>query len=128
MIIYEGSSIQPRYVLASSWADPLVLAGVYRFPANWKKLPELFPASATWTSDVTPVGDQLSWHPPAPFADEILPKGNVILLRRSADGKLIRVTGTISIKSKELSLKPLETPLLPSYEHQPVVYHELLDR
>jgi hypothetical protein len=122
IIIYEGAYPQPRYVLADSWADPLVLGEVYRFPENWKTPPQLFSGSATWVSDVTPVGDQLLWHPPAPFQDEILPRGNVILLRGSPDGELKRITGTIPIKSTAFPLKPLEPPQLSSYQHQPVIY------
>jgi hypothetical protein len=122
IIIYEAPPGQLGYVQVNSWGDTLVLDEIYRFPDNWKKHPALFSASATWVSDVTPIGDQLLWRPPAPYQDEILPRGNVILLRGSAEGALKRITGTVLIKSTEFPLKPFEAPGLSLLPHQPVVY------
>jgi hypothetical protein len=126
LIIYETNYDHPPYVMVTSWGDGLVLGDIYRFPANWKAPPLLISASSTWPSDITRVGDELFWHPPAPHQDQILPKRNVILLRGPVGGELKRITGTISLKSMDFPLKPLEASQLTPYPHIPVVYDLLL--
>jgi hypothetical protein len=125
VIIYEAAYAQPLYVLANSWADPLVLGEMYRFPSNWKTLPQLFSASPVWPADVVTVGNVRFWRPPVPFPSEILPEGNVILLRGSPEGDLKRVTGTVMIKGSAFPLKPLEPPRLPPYEHSLAIYNAI---
>ena len=51
--------------------------------------------------------------------------GNVILLRRSPDGSLKRITGTVSIRSRDFALKTLEASKLSSFRHSPMVYNLL---
>jgi hypothetical protein len=63
-----------------------------------------------WLDRVEPEGDHLRWWVPGASWDEhweILPQGNVILLRRAADGTLIRVTGTVDTPGQPLLLKPV---------------------
>ena len=55
-----------------------------------------------------PEGDHLRWWVPGASWDEhweVLPQGNVILLRRAPDGSVSRVTGTVDVAGQVLQLK-----------------------
>jgi hypothetical protein len=119
IIIYEGAYASPRYVLANSWADPYILGEIYSFPSDWRRPPQLFPASSLWTADVTQVGGALYWHAPNPWPDQILTNDRVIVLRGDPDN-LKRITGTVAIQSQKLSLKAIGPSRLSLYKPRPV--------
>jgi hypothetical protein len=118
VLIYESETYPTTYILVNSWGDPLVLGELYDFPRNWKQAPELFSVPDTWTGDVTLSDGKPFWQPPAPWPSELLPEGNVILLRGLPGKGLERVTGTIKIKGAEFRLKPRPaTSDFPVYPH-----------
>jgi hypothetical protein len=122
IILWEAEYFPSRYVVSNSWADPVVMGEIFDFPKSWKNPPRLFSVSRDWRADVTPTGDELVWQLPlGPWpASEILPKHNVILLRGKPGSDLKRVTGTIEIRSREFSLKPLDKATLSTYRQGPL--------
>jgi hypothetical protein len=108
------ASDEPTFIFSNSWADPLVLGQTFVFPAHWSQPPRLF-SLTDWLKRVQPEGDHLRWWVPAASWDEhweVLPQGNVILLRRSDDGRLVRVTGGVDTPGQPLQLKPIRPPVV----------------
>lgn len=110
VLLYE---LQPAdettFIFTNSWGDALVLAQTLRFPSDWANPPRLF-SLTDWQARVQSdgTGDGLRWWVPAASWDEhweMLPQGNVILLRRGADGHLERVSGTVDVAGRRLALK-----------------------
>jgi hypothetical protein len=111
VLLYELSPADEptTFIFTNSWADPLILNQTYAFPRTWSNPPRLF-SLTQWLDRVEPEGDHLRWWVPGASWDEhweVLPQGNVILLRRAADGTLIRVTGTVDTPGQPLQLKPV---------------------
>jgi hypothetical protein len=113
VLIYELSPAdEPTFIFANSWADPLVLARTFDFPSNWTNPPRLF-SLTEWAERVEPEGDHLRWWVPGASWDEhweMLPQDNVILLRRTPDGTLSRVTGSLTVAGQLLRLKTPSPP------------------
>ena len=111
VLVYElNSTEEPTFIFANSWADALVLDEAFDFPKTWSSPPRLF-SLTEWVDRVQPDGEHLRWLVPAASWDEHweeLPQGNVILLRRGADGGLLRVTGSVEVAGRALQLKPVE--------------------
>jgi len=109
VLLYElNPADEPMFIFTNSWADPLVLSQTFTFPASWSNPPRLF--SLTEWQDRVQADDRggLQWWVPAASWDEHwepLPQGNVILLRRSADGSLARQTGQAAVAGATLDLK-----------------------
>jgi hypothetical protein len=101
------------FIFTNSWADPLVLGETFAFPPGWANPPRLF-SLTQWLDRVQPDGDHLRWWVPGASWDEhweVLPQGNVILLRRASDGTLTRITGPVDVAPGQvLQLKPPSTP------------------
>lgn len=107
---------QTKYIATHSWADPIVLTRIYRFPENWKSPPRLFVVSERWMEDVTYDGGQFIWDepyvwgmPPGKAHRDVLPDSNVILLEM-ADNELTRKSGPVSIKRQTFNLKKKQSP------------------
>jgi hypothetical protein len=115
ILIFElDPATQPEttFISSNSWADALVLDETYRFPSTWANPPRLF-SLTDWQSRVEPEGDHLRWWVPAASWDEhweVLPQGNVVLLR-NVDGGVKRFVGTVDVAGRQLKLKD---PGLPS--------------
>jgi hypothetical protein len=126
VLVYElNPSDEPTFIFANSWADPLVLGETFTFPATWSNPPRLF-SLTQWLDRVQPDGDHLRWWVPAASWDEhweVLPQGNVILLRRTPEGGLLRVTGAIDTPGQPLQLK---TPAQPQAWPPAQLYGPLL--
>jgi hypothetical protein len=114
LLLYElNPSDEPTFIFTNSWADPLVLAETFSFPSAWSTPPRLF-SLTQWLNRVEPEGDHLRWWVPGATWDEhweVLPQGNVILLRRALDGALTRVAGTVQTPGQPLQLKPVAAPV-----------------
>jgi hypothetical protein len=113
VLLYElSASDETNFIFTNSWADPLVLEQTFAFPGTWSTPPRLF-SLTQWLDRVEPEGDHLRWWVPGASWDEhweVLPQGNVILLRRGPDGRLTRITGTIDTPGQPLQLKPVGPP------------------
>jgi len=113
---------EPTFIFTNSWADPLVLGETFAFPTSWSTPPRLF-SLTEWQSRVEVEGDHLRWWVPGATWDEHweeLPQGNVILLTRGADGRLLRQSGAVELANTRLELKPKEAPIdwLPAQLHR----------
>jgi hypothetical protein len=114
VLLYElNPADEPTFIFTNSWADPLVLRQAFAFPPGWSNPPRLF-SLTQWLDRVQPDGrDGLQWWVPAASWDEHwepLPQGNVILLRRAADGSLTRETGQVALAGANLDLKRQAAP------------------
>jgi hypothetical protein len=109
VLLYElRPEDEPTFIFTNSWADPLILGQTFAFPSTWSHPPRLF-SLTQWLDRVQLEGDHLWWWVPGASWDEhweVLPQGNVILLRRGDDGNLERVTGTVDTPGQPLQLKP----------------------
>ncbi len=98
-----------HFIATNSWADPIVLEQVFRFPDDWQRPPRLFVVQGNWTKSVVREGDQLQWQVPAATWDthwEALPDSNVVLLTME-NGTLVRQFDDIQMHRLTLHLKPL---------------------
>lgn len=96
-----------RFIYTHSWADPIILEQLLRFPTSWDTPPRLFVVPSDWTGSIVSSGSDLLWEvPPAtwPAHWETLPPGNVILLEMDS-GNLVRRSGEFSLGSRSLALK-----------------------
>jgi hypothetical protein len=129
VLIFESESpSETRFIDTNSWADPLVLRHIYRFPNGWQNPPRLFTVERGWTRRVQAEDDRLHWWVPAATWNEHwedLPDSNVILLRR-VDGRLTRIDGSIALQGKMLMLKPREPRASGQWEKGPL-YGYLID-
>jgi hypothetical protein len=109
ILLYELNPVdEPTFIFSNSWADPLILGETFAFPSTWANPPRLF-SLTQWLDRVQPAGDHLQWWVPGASWDEhweVLPQGNVILLRRAPDGGLSRISGTVDVAGQSLVLKP----------------------
>ena len=115
VLLYElNATDEPTtFIFTNSWADPLVLGETFAFPPAWANPPRLF-SLTQWVNRVEPEGDHLRWWVPGASWDEhweVLPQGNVILLRRAPDGGLTRITGSVDVAGQALQLKPPAAPV-----------------
>jgi hypothetical protein len=108
ILLYElNPSDQPTFIFTNSWADPLILRQTLAFPSGWSNPPRLF-GLTQWHDRVYPDGDHLVWWVPGASWEEhweVLPQGNVILLRRAPDGRLVRIDGSVDVATQVLRLK-----------------------
>ena len=128
VLLYElNPADEPTFIFTNSWADPLILAETFAFPPGWANPPRLF-SLTQWVDRVYPVGDHLVWWVPGASWDEhweVFPQDNVILLRRTADGALTRVAGSVDIAGQTVRFKPAGPPVAwPSAQlYQPLLGH-----
>jgi len=114
VLLYElAATDEPTtFIFTNSWSDPLVLGETFAYPPGWANPPRLF-SLTQWLDRVEPEGDHLRWWVPGASWDEhweVLPQGNVILLRRGPDGALTRVTGSVDVAGQVLQLKSPAAP------------------
>ena len=108
-----------HFIETNSWADPVVLQQIFRFPSGWQTPPRLFVVSSNWTKGVDREGDQILWRIPAATWDahwEALPDSNVVLLTME-NGSLVRQFGSILMHRLPLNLKPLPSNAPPAWVH-----------
>jgi hypothetical protein len=114
VLLYElNPADEPTFIFTNSWADPLILDETFVFPSGWSNPPRLF-SLTQWLDRVELEGDHLRWWVPGASWDEhweVLPQGNVILLRRGPNGELVRVTGSVDTPGEPLQLKPPAAPV-----------------
>ena len=114
VLIYEVSSgDEPTFIFTNSWADPLILAQTFAFPATWTNPPRLFSLTA-WQNRLQSDGrGGLTWWVPGASWNEHwepFPQRNLILLRRGADGRLTRLSGDVATPAGTVQLKPMAAP------------------
>jgi len=111
------------FIQSNSWADPLILAQIYQFPAQWKVAPRLFVVPPDWETMVQQKGTNLFWKIPAfmwpPHQEIRLPDSNVILFEME-NGKITRRFGIITIAEQEITLKPLSTNSVSDWQQGPL--------
>jgi len=116
VLVHSKGLPKTSYIGTNSWADFLVLQNLYESPPEIPK-PYLFTARLLRKDQLREEfqweGDQLIWNNPGlsflyPDGKVVLPKGNVILLKRIR-GKLGRVEGSIFAAGKPFSLKSKST-------------------
>lgn len=113
---------QTNYILSNSWADPIVPAQLFNFPAQWENPPRLFVGNRTWFKAMIREGNHFKWMVPVATWDahwEIIPDRNVILLEM-VNGRLIRRFGSINIDGLDFNLKDLPSGAKLSYEKGPL--------
>jgi len=105
--------IRPRGIpfspmaFVSSWADPLVLELIFRFPREWSSVPRAFALDSEVTASFHEVDGVVRWRVPnATWRARVveLDPENVIVLR-SEQGRLQRVRGKTSVNSIEIPSK-----------------------
>ncbi|MCA1647911.1 MAG: hypothetical protein LC797_21425, partial [Chloroflexi bacterium] len=126
ILLYElNPADEPTFIFTNSWADPLILGETLAFPSDWSNAPRLF-GLTQWLERVYPDGDHLVWWVPGATWEEhweVLPQGNVILLRRAPDGALTRITGSVNVAGQTLELKAPEPAVAwpPAQLYQPLL-------
>ena len=109
-----------KYIGTNSWLDPTILKQIYQFPDYWKNPPRLFLLNEgiekrAWLND----GIKPEWRVPSVTwiaHNEFLPDSNVIVIRKNADGKLVRDYSEVFIESKTLNLRPENSPEFKSWK------------
>jgi hypothetical protein len=124
LLIYEwDGDVSGEFIFANSWADPLVLERVYRFPSGWSNPPRLF-SLTSWRErvELDPIGNGLRWRVPEAAWDEHwapLPQANVIVLRRE-NSRIVRLTEPIDLGGGRLLLKPIAAPTTDGFGRGPL--------
>jgi hypothetical protein len=129
IILVVGSPIpETHFIETFSWADPIILPQLFRFPETWSTPPRLFVVPPNWAKSVARENEELLWLvPPATWSAhlEILPESNVVLLSVE-DGKLVRRFDSLQIHRLTLNYKPLPPKPAPVWPPGPL-YPLLLD-
>lgn len=113
-----GSLPQTDYILTHSWAEPLILSQIFRFPADWQTPPGVFVVNDDWQKEVKVTRRGVEWEVrPWGWAGhwKALPDGKVILLL-SVDGLLTRSEGSLVVQGQTLHLKEREPATGQSFE------------
>lgn len=120
LLFYEPDNPNPtRYIDASSWADPLMLAQIFQFPSSWQNPPRLFTVSGDWASRIQQTPQGLQWMVPGATWDEHMepfPTGNVVVLT-GADDHLVRVDSPLQAAGESIPVKPAPSPGAPGHPH-----------
>jgi hypothetical protein len=104
---------ETKFIHTHSWADPIILRQIYKFPTNWRNPPRLFTVNSDWLGQTILNGQQIEWNvPPADWPShlEVLPSANVILLQ-TVNGQLVRSESPINIHGLLFPLKVASTPI-----------------
>lgn len=121
---------QTGFIQSNSWADPLILAQIYKFPTRWKLSPRLFVVPSEWETMIQRKGTDLVWETPAfiwpPHQEIHLPDSNVVLFEME-NGKLTRKFGTIVIAGQKINLKPLSANSVKNLKKGPLYRYLILD-
>jgi len=97
-----------RMARVSSWADPLVLELLYRFPRSWSSVPRAFALDPEIVASFEEVDGVTRWRVPnATWSAHVvaLDRENVIVLE-SAEGGLRRVDGVAIVNAIPIPSKP----------------------
>ena len=81
ILVSKAGLRSSHFIESNSWADPIILKQIFRFPTDWQYPPRLFLVPSNWTKSVVREGDELLWHVPAATWDahwEGLPNSNVV--------------------------------------------------
>ena len=93
--------------LVSSWADPLVLELVFRFPREWSSVPRAFALHREVAASFSEVDGTVRWRvPDATWRSHVsvLDHKKVVVLKSEA-GRLQRIRGKVRIDSVEITSK-----------------------
>jgi len=98
------------YILSNSWADPVVLQRIFRFPAKWKNPPRLFVLNKDFESRTTVINDTLKWKVPEYtfFSEyETLKDSSLIMLKTDDSGNIYRINEPLMrFKCRDVIIKP----------------------
>jgi hypothetical protein len=111
-----------NFILSNSWADPIIPAQLFNFPAQWANPPRLFAVNRIWFKAMIREGNHFKWMVPTALISahwEIIPDHNVILLEM-VNGKLLRRFGPINIDGLDLNLKDMPPDAKLNYEKGPL--------
>lgn len=123
-VIFVVNTNLPKtaFILSNSWADPIIPAQLFNFPAHWTNPPRVFVVNRIWFKAMIRAGNQLKWMVPTASWDahwEIIPDSNLILLEMQ-NGKLVRRFGSIKIDGLDLHLKDMPLGAKLNYEKGPL--------
>jgi hypothetical protein len=107
IIVETSEPLGTPMVAANSWADPLVLPLLYRFPPDWPAPPRLFTLGPGWTTRLQRDGAGWRWLVPGATWDEHwerLVDGDLVVLR-SENGRLVRQTTPLEVDGSTLALR-----------------------
>ena len=97
------------YILSNSWADPVVLQRIFRFPVGWKNPPRLFVLNSDLEKRAIIENDTLKWKVPEYTffsAYEPIRDSTLIFLNTDENGFMSRInSNTMKIKLKDVILK-----------------------
>ena len=121
---------QTTFILAHSWADPVVLRQVFAFPSHWLNPPRLFVVPEDWSRGLAIVdlgsssglGKHLEWMVPEATWEshlEVLPDSNLVLLEMEG-GKLVRRQGSLNIGGVQFRLRPVASGGKPDFPRGPL--------
>ena len=124
LIILENNGKQKlpytNYILSNSWADPIILQRIFKFPEEWINPPRLFVLNNGLESRVKIENDTLKWKVPesTTFSHwETLPDSNFILLSVNERKEIIRTDSQfVSLKCKNFFLKPKTQSMIQNYD------------
>lgn len=111
-----------RVALVSSWADPLVLPLLFRFPSEWSDVPRAFALDEAVVSSFRESGGAVEWRvPDATWRSHIavLDRAKVIVLT-GRDGRLHRPRGKTLVNSVEIVSKRRTRPTVGSLPRGPL--------
>lgn len=121
---------ETQYIVTNSWANPIILRQLFRFPTDWQNPPRLFVVQSDWTNLLTQDGDQVKWEVPVaawPSHWEVLPNSNMILLEME-NGALVRKFGTVNINGQDFQLKPLPADATLNFERRSLYNYLIIDK
>jgi hypothetical protein len=122
IFVLDKNLPQTTFILSNSWADPIIPAQLFNFPAHWTNPPRVFVVNRIWFKAMLREGDHFKWIVPTASWDahwEIMPDSNLILLEMQ-NGKLVRRFGSIKIDGADLHLKDLTLGAKLNYEKGPL--------
>ena len=112
LIILDNSNRKlpsTNYILSNSWADPVVLQRLFRFPEEWKNPPRLFVLNNGFETRIILENDTLKWKVPeyTYFSGyEPVPDSTIIILKTDELGNISRdISDFIKIKCRNVKLK-----------------------
>ena len=107
IIVVDKRPSETRFIFASSWANPLILQQIFRFPPEWKTPPRLWVVQPDWTTSLATSGGQITWIVPlatGPAHTEPVPQGNIVVMVYK-DDKLIREQEPLTVDGLTLQLR-----------------------
>lgn len=110
----------PNFIESSSWADPLILPYIYRFPQEWDNPPKLLAIGSwgAWWPPITPLAEG-RWSVTWAGWNYTLQDSNVIAFKISGR-QMLRLQGSITLDGQTIHLKPSQPEIRPTWEKGPL--------